>query len=105
MIKSRVKSLSDTEILKLEELCHFDRFYKRCKIILFSNLGFQSSEVAVMLNCHINTVYNYIRWWNQSKFEGIRVVVEKKTKTPQVLYWEEKIVDVVSRDPRDLRLG
>ena len=105
MSKSKVKSLSETEILELEELCHFVRFYKRCKILLFSNLGFQSNEVAVMLNCHINTVYNYIRRWNHSKFEGIKVVVEEKSKTPQVIYWEEKIVDVVSRDPRDLRLG
>lgn len=105
MFKPNIESLSETEILKLEELCRFDRFKKRCRIILFSNLGFEPKEVAVMLNCHISTVYDNLRWWRKSKFEGIKVVVEEKSKIPEVMYWEEQVLDVVNTDPRDLRLG
>ena len=70
MIKSEIKSLSDIEISQLEELCRFDRFQLRSKIIIFADLGYQPKEIAVRLHCHLDTVWKTIRRWKMTKFEG-----------------------------------
>ena len=71
-------SLSDTEISYLEELSHIKRYHLRCKIVLFTHLGYEPREIAVQLHCHIHTVWDYIKAWKKSGFEGLKIKTDEK---------------------------
>ncbi|MCH8905672.1 MAG: helix-turn-helix domain-containing protein [Candidatus Heimdallarchaeota archaeon] len=103
MPKSAIKSLSDTEILQLEELCRFDKFRLRSKIIIFRHLGFEPKEIAVQLHCHIDTVWKTLRRWKQEGFSGLTPSTNPSPDTPNVLFWKHRVLEVVNTPPRTLK--
>jgi transposase len=104
MTKSKFKSLSEIEIFELQELCQIPKFQKRSKIIIFRNLGFQPSDIAMQLHCHIQTVYKTIRLWIMDNFASI-LSRNLKQNRPEDLFWKEKILEVVQTPPRSLKLA
>ena len=103
MSKPKIESLSEIDIKQLEELSQIRRYYLRTKIILFSNLGFEPKEVAVLLNCNIWTVWKRRSNWKKSKFAGLNIEFDEKAATPDVLQWQNRILEVVNTPPRELK--
>ena len=104
MSKSEIEPLSETEIFELQELCANPKLKKRSKIIIFRNLGFRTSDIAMHLHCHIQTVYKAIRLWKMDKFASIFNRSSKKN-LPEDTFWKEKILEVVQTPPRSLKLA
>ena len=103
MFKPKFKPLSDHQILELQELCQTPKLETRSKIVLFRNLGYEPKEIAMQLHCHIQTVWKALRWWNRDNFVSL---LKKKQyqNTPEVLYWNNQIIDLVQTPPRALKL-
>ncbi|MCE7734164.1 MAG: IS630 family transposase [Candidatus Heimdallarchaeota archaeon] len=103
MLKSNTVSLTDTEIRDLEELSQMKRYHLRCKIIIFNNLGFEPKDIAVQQNCHIQTVWSWLRKWEQFGFEGLKIKVREEK--PEILEWKNRVLDAVDTRPQELGYG
>ncbi|MCH8906708.1 MAG: helix-turn-helix domain-containing protein, partial [Candidatus Heimdallarchaeota archaeon] len=79
------------------------RYYLRCKIILFSNLGIEPRNIAVLLNCHIQTVWCRLREWELSGFEGLKVKIREES--PEILAWKSQVLETVDTRPQELGYG
>ncbi len=103
MTKSSIEPLTEMDIRQLEELSQIKLYYLRCKIILFHNLGFEPKEIAVLLHCHICTVWKRLNGWKKSRFQSLNIDFDGDTATPDVLHWQHRIIEVVNTPPRELK--
>ncbi len=71
MSKSSIEPLREIEIKQLGELFQIAKYNLRSKIVLFRDLGYEPKEIAVLLHCHIYTVWKYLKKWKDCGFEGL----------------------------------
>ncbi|MHA2031878.1 MAG: IS630 family transposase [Candidatus Kariarchaeaceae archaeon] len=103
MFKPKIEPLSDIEISQLEELCRFDKFRLRSKIILHRDLGFKPKQIAMQLHCHPDTVWKAIRNWKRFGFAGLNQQTNAPSDAPEVIHWKERVLEVVNTPPRTLK--
>jgi len=73
MFKPKIERLSDNEIHQLQELSHIPKYQLRSKIVFFSNLGYETKEIAVLLNCNIWTVWKCLNGWRKRKLASFNL--------------------------------
>jgi transposase len=71
--------------------------------MLFRNLGFETKEIAVLLHCYPDTVWKTVRRWNKFKFGMFNLQNKTNSDTPEVIFWKERLLEVVNTPPRELK--
>lgn len=68
-------------------------------------MGYEPREIAVQLHCNISTVWDYLRGWRNAGYAGIGIKLGEKKVNPEILVWQDLVLEMVNTPPRELGQG